>query len=230
MVPLSFAGRHLFVAGDAALWWPERRALLFADLHLEKASFYAAAGQMLPPYDSRATMEALAALVGQTRPERVFCLGDNYHDDGGEARLDPAAAAILQRLTATIDWVWIRGNHDREVSGRWGGRALAELEVGGLLLRHEAESGETRPELSGHFHPKLRMTIRGRRIARRCFVRTQAKLIMPAFGALTGGLDVDHPEIARACGGPADALVALKDRLTCFPVNGTAVPRRRQHA
>ncbi len=230
MVPLSFADHHLFVAGDAALWWPEQRALLVADLHLEKASFYAAAGQMLPPYDSRATLEALAALVGQTRPERIVCLGDNYHDDGGEARLDPAAARILQELTAALDWVWVRGNHDREVSGRWGGTALAELDVGGLLLRHEAKPDETRPELSGHFHPKLRMTIRGRHIARRCFVRTTAKLILPAFGALTGGLDVDHPEIARVCGGPADALVALTDRLACFPVNRAVMSRRRQHA
>ena len=125
MVPLSFAGHRLFVAGDAALWWPARRALLLADLHLEKGSFFAAAGQMLPPYDSRATMEAIDALVASTRPERVFCLGDNYHDDAGEARLAPCAASILQRLTGTLDWIWIRGNHDREVRGRWGGRARA---------------------------------------------------------------------------------------------------------
>ncbi len=228
MVPLSFAGRRLFVAGDAALWWPERRALLLADLHLEKGSFYAAHGQMLPPYDSRATIEAIEALVEQTRPERVYCLGDNYHDDGGEARLDPHAADALQRLTGSIDWIWIRGNHDREVSGRWGGRACAELEVDGLLLRHEARLGEIRPELSGHFHPKLCMTIRGRHIARRCFLRTEAKLILPAFGSLTGGLDVEHPEIARACGGPAEALVALADRLACFPVMNAHQVRRRQ--
>ena len=229
MVPLSFAGRRLFVAGDAALWWPERRALLLADLHLEKGSFYAAHGQMLPPYDSRATIEAVAALVELTRAERVLCLGDNYHDDGGEARLDRHAANSLQRLTAALDWTWIRGNHDREVSGRWGGRALAELEVDGVLLRHEAKPGESRPELSGHFHPKLRMTIRGRHIARRCFLRTPTKLILPAFGALTGGLDAGHPEIARACGGRAEALVALAERLACFPLD-TSRPRSRRRA
>ena len=228
MVPLSFAGHRLFVAGDAALWWPARRALLLADLHLEKGSFFAAAGQMLPPYDSRATMEAIDALVTSTRPERVFCLGDNYHDDAGEARLAPCAASILQRLTGTLDWIWIRGNHDREVRGRWGGRAVAELEEHGLLLRHEAEPGEPRPELSGHFHPKLRMTVRGRRIARRCFLRTETKLILPAFGALTGGLDVDHPEIARACAAPAEALVALADRLACFPVGASRAMARKR--
>ena len=228
MVPLSFAGKRLFVAGDAALWWPERRALLVADLHLEKGSFYAATGQMLPPYDSRATMEAIDALVERVRPETIYCLGDNFHDDAGEARLSPCAAAILQRLTATLDWVWIRGNHDREVSGRWGGRALAELEVGGLLLRHEAEPNELRPELSGHFHPKLRMSVRGRRIARRCFVRTETKLIFPAFGSLTGGLDATHPEIARACAAPAEALLALTDRLACFPLSVAARSERRR--
>ncbi len=227
MVPLSFDGRRFFVAGDAALWWPERRALLMADLHLEKGSFYAATGQMLPPYDSHATLDAIAALVARLQPATVYCLGDNFHDDAGEARLAPCAAATLQALTAATDWQWIRGNHDREVSGRWGGRALAEIEVDGLLLRHQAVLGESRPEMSGHFHPKLRMSVRGRRIARRCFVRTPRKLIFPAFGALTGGLDVHHPEIARLChdggrGGNAEpageALVALADRLACFPL------------
>ncbi len=228
MVPLSFAGHRLFVAGDAALWWPERRALLVADLHLEKGSFYAATGQMLPPYDSRATMEAIDALVERIRPETIYCLGDNFHDDEGEERLSPCAAAILQRLTGALDWIWIRGNHDREVSGRWGGRALAELEVSGLLLRHEAEPGEPRPELSGHFHPKLRMSVRGRRIARRCFVRTETKLILPAFGSLTGGLDATHSEIARACGAPAEALVALADRLARFPLSHRTKAERQR--
>ena len=118
---------------------------------------------------------------------------------------------------------WITGNHDAALAEQaaidhCGGRVLIEAEVDGLLLRHEAEPGELRPELSGHFHPKLRIRARGRAVARRCFVASGTKLILPAFGALTGGLDVDHPEIVRAVGRGAQALVALEDRLLRFPI------------
>jgi uncharacterized protein len=92
------------------------------------------------------------------------------------------------------------------------------VELGGLVLRHEAQCAESRPEISGHFHPKLRLTLKGRRVSRRCFVVSETKLIMPAFGALTGGLDAHHPEILRSVGGDAAALVPVSDRLLRFPL------------
>jgi metallophosphoesterase superfamily enzyme len=95
---------------------------------------------------------------------------------------------------------------------------LAEAEVDGLLLRHEADPAESQPELSGHFHPKLRVMLKGRHVARRCFVATGRKLILPAFGALTGGLDASHPEIRRVTGPGAHALVPVADRLLRFPI------------
>ena len=148
-----------------------------------------------------------------------MCLGDSFHDVGGCDRLPDAAQTMLRGLTAATRWTWITGNHDRQVSDHCGGDVVEEAVVDGLVLRHEAEPAEARPELSGHFHPKLRVTVRGRTIARRCFVATDTKLVLPAFGALTGGLDVQHPEIARAVGGRrAEALVALDDRLLRFPI------------
>ena len=217
MVRFSFCGRELVALAQGALYWPARGALLIADLHLEKASWFARGGQMLPPYDSLATLADLADIVALTAAREVWCLGDSFHDRDGPVRLPPAARTRLDALTDATRWTWITGNHDPAVEGL-GGAVVAEAEVDGLVLRHEAVAGEARPELSGHFHPKLRLTLKGRAVARRCCVATPTKLILPAFGSLTGGLDAQHPEIVRACGGPAEALVPLADRLLRFPL------------
>lgn len=218
MVPLSFASHDLRALPEGALFWPARGALLVADLHFEKASWFASKGQMLPPYDSLATLAALEALVDRTDARELWCLGDSFHDSAGCERLPAEARARLTALTARLDWHWITGNHDSLLVDHCGGTILEEAEVDGLVLRHEADPRDPRPELSGHFHPKLRITVRGRQVARRCFVATDTKLILPAFGALTGGLDAHHPEIVRAVGRGAQALVALEDRLLRFPI------------
>jgi DNA ligase-associated metallophosphoesterase len=173
---------------------------------------------MLPPYDSLATLTELAALIDRTGAAELWCLGDSFHDSAGCERLPDDARALLTSLTARLDWHWITGNHDSLMVDHCGGTIQEEAEVDGLILRHEAEPGDPRPELSGHFHPKLRVSVRGRLVARRCFVATATKLIFPAFGALTGGLDAHHPEIVRAVGRGAQALVALEDRLLRFPL------------
>lgn len=222
MVRFSFAGAELAALAPGALAWPARRALLVADLHLEKASFYALGGQMLPPYDSHATLAELAALVDATGAEEVWCLGDSFHDAEGCERLAPETRDTLRRLTSATRWTWIAGNHDlyaARLADHCGGRVVGEVEVDGLLLRHEADPAEPRPELSGHFHPKLRMTIRGKHVARRCFVASATKLILPAFGALTGGMDAGDPAIRAALAHrPAEALVPVAGRLLRFPI------------
>lgn len=218
MVRFSFAGTDLEALPRGGLYWPARRALLVADLHLEKASWFARGGQMLPPYDSMATLDALGAAIAETGARELWCLGDSFHDAEGCERLPGDAQLALRTLTARVDWHWIVGNHDPHFTDCFGGAVIDEALVDGLVLRHEAMAGEMRPELSGHFHPKLRISIRGRLVSRRCFVATPTKLILPAFGALTGGLDAGHPEIVRAVGQGAEALVALDDRLLRFPV------------
>jgi uncharacterized protein len=223
---ISFADAEFVMAGEAALFWPKHHALLVADLHLEKASSYAIGGQMLPPYDSRATLHELAGLAAYHQAKAVWCLGDNFHDDGGEARLETEAAALLRHLTVRLDWRWIVGNHDPGIAANWGGRRFEEMEIDGLLLRHEAEPRERRPELSGHFHPKYRQVIRGRMVSRRCFVRSASKLILPAFGALTGGLDADDAAIAKACGDARlEALVSAAGRALVFSLGSRAEQR-----
>lgn len=218
MVPLSFSGRNFLVTRTGGLYWPDREALLVADLHLEKASWFARFGQMLPPYDSHATLELIERDIADTGTASVYCLGDSFHDSFGCDRLPQAARDLLTSLTDRVDWVWITGNHDAGMIDHCGGRIEIEMVVDGLVLRHEAESDETRPELSGHFHPKLRVKAKGRRVSRRCFVASDTKMILPAYGALTGGLDAQHPEILKAMGGRAEALVPITDRLLKFPV------------
>jgi len=218
MVRFTFSSTELVALPQGALFWPARRALLVADLHLEKASWFAKSGQMLPPYDSIATLTDLAAIVASTGAEEIWCLGDSFHDSEGCERLPADARAALIALTGATRWTWITGNHDSRLLDHCGGEIVEEAEVDGLLLRHEADPKETRPELSGHFHPKLRVNHRGRLISRRCFIATETKLILPAFGSLTGGLDAAHPEIVRAVGRKAEALVPIADRMLRFPV------------
>ncbi len=218
MVPFSFGGHALCALPEGALLWPARRALLVADLHFEKASWFAARGQMLPPYDSLATLADLAALVTKTGAEELWCLGDSFHDSDGCERLPQEAQIRLRALTEGLRWTWITGNHDPDIKDRCGGEVADEAEVDGLILRHEADPLESRPELSGHFHPKLRVAVRGKQIARRCFVATERKIVLPAFGALTGGLDVNHPALVKAVGRGAEALVPVEQRLLRFPI------------
>ncbi|MDC8755210.1 ligase-associated DNA damage response endonuclease PdeM [Erythrobacter sp. sf7] len=223
--PLPFAGHELLLGHGRALYWPAERALLVADLHLEKASWFAARGQMLPPYDSRDTLERLADAVKATGARRVITLGDNFHDDAGALRLDAHCTGMLEALTRALDWVWITGNHDEELPKGFGGTIVPELELGGIMLRHEARKGETAPELSGHFHPKLRVNVRNRHIARPCAVLGHGasgteRMILPAFGTLTGGMDAGAPEIRTALS-PAsriEAVMPAKGRIARFPL------------
>ena len=218
MVPFSFAGETFFPTTAGALFWPGQQALLVADLHLEKASWFARLGQFLPPYDSHATLSAVAAQVEQTGATRLLCLGDSFHDAFGCDRLPASARALLKELTSRLDWSWIVGNHDPGFADDCGGRIADEVELAGIILRHEAVREEPRPEISGHFHPKLRLHLKGRQVSRRCFVASATKIIMPAFGALTGGLDAHHPQIMGSMGGNASALVPISDRLLRFPL------------
>jgi uncharacterized protein len=218
MVPLSFAGETFLASASGALFWRAEQALLVADLHLEKASWFARLGQLLPPYDSHATLTAIADEVERSGATRLYCLGDSFHDRFGCERLPADSRALLEEMTDRLDWIWIVGNHDTGFADHCGGRIVEEAEVGGIVLRHEAFPGDPRPEISGHFHPKLRLSLSGRRISRRCFVASKCKLILPAFGSLTGGLDARHPEIVRAVSGDAVALVPVADRLLRFPI------------
>lgn len=220
MTQLSFGGQIFTVLEEGALFWPGRRALILADLHMEKASWYARGGQMLPPYDSFATLDRLERLMARHDARELWMLGDSFHDEGGPARLPTQVAARLRALIGQVQWTWITGNHDEDSAGLLGGAVMVEAAVDGILLRHQADPSDDRPELSGHFHPKWRVGARGRNVSRRCFVQGHSRIILPAFGALAGGL-MAHAPVIRALAGPvACALVPVRDRLLRFPLAG----------
>jgi hypothetical protein len=192
---LRLNGAELVPDVSGALVWPAWGVLVVADLHLEKGSSYRRAA--LPPYDSRATLDALEAVLARTAPQRVICLGDSFHDARAAARLDADERTRLERLAGRVDWTWIAGNHDPAPPADWGGRVAPELTLGPLTFRHAAAADRpVQGEVSGHYHPKARVRVRGRRLSARCFAADGRRLILPAFGAYTGGLSVLDPAIA----------------------------------
>jgi uncharacterized protein len=193
---IEINGAKLVADPSGALWWEAHRLLAFADLHFEKGSAYAGKGALLPPYDTRATLARVSSLIAHYDPAIVVCLGDSFHDGEGPGRLDRDDAGLLASLAQGRDWVWIAGNHDPELPEALGGRVVGELNLGPLSFRHEALVMTAPGEISGHFHPKAAVKHRGRRLSGRCFAGDGHRLVLPAFGAYTGGLNVRDPAIA----------------------------------
>ncbi|MPZ11805.1 MAG: ligase-associated DNA damage response endonuclease PdeM [Kiloniellaceae bacterium] len=202
---------------SGALLWPARRLAVVADLHFEKATAFAARGQLLPPYDTAATLDKLEAVISRHRVERVICLGDSFHDDDAVGRLDPRQAARLKALVARREWIWIAGNHDPTPPADWGGLVAEDYCEGALTFRHEAEPAARGGEVSGHFHPKAAVVLRGRRITAPCFVTDGRRLVLPAFGAFTGGLNVLDPAISGLFKKGFQATLLGRRGLFAFP-------------
>jgi DNA ligase-associated metallophosphoesterase len=220
MVPFLFGHQEFWISSKGALFWPTRKALLLADLHLEKASFLARLGQLVPPHDSIETLRKIEQLIIDTGAGEVWCLGDSFHDRDGGSRLSGAALERLHNLAGRVDWIWITGNHDHLSTMAGTGRIEEEAVIGGICLRHETRPDDARPEISGHWHPKLKVKLRGHSVTRRCFVHSQSpdRLVLPAFGTFTGGLYANDPAILSVVGQPAEAILSVNDRLLRFPL------------
>jgi DNA ligase-associated metallophosphoesterase len=200
--PIALAGMAFAADLQGALLWPAESTLVVADLHLEKGSSYAGRGraQFLPPYDTRATIERLEHLMALHTPRRVICLGDSIHDTSAETRIDAGDSARIGAMTGACDWIWIAGNHDPEPPKSWGGTVLREVAIGNVVFRHQAHaaSPDARTcEISGHFHPVASISTRAARVSGRCFAGDGRRLVLPAFGAYAGGLNVLDPAIAH---------------------------------
>jgi hypothetical protein len=198
-----------------ALYWPQHGLLAVADLHLEKGSSFAARGQLLPPYDTATTLARLAHLIADYAPRCVVALGDSFHDGGGPGRLGDGDRHTLHGLQRGREWVWITGNHDPDPAEGIGGTFSGELSIGSLTFRH-LPSGAA-GEVSGHLHPVARIAHRGRAVSRRCFAADATRMVMPAFGAYTGGLNVRDAAFADLFGTLAFTAHLLgDDRLYAF--------------
>ncbi len=215
--PIHLAGERLMLDPEGALFWPAQRLLAVADLHLEKGSAAAARGALLPPWDTRATLDRLAALLRRWQPETLVALGDSFHDAGGSARLAPADRARLRAMAAAHRVVWVLGNHDPTPPEGIDGAAVDELRLGRLRFCHQARPGPAAGELCGHHHPKARVEVRGASVSRPCFVCDGRRLMLPALGAYTGGLDVRDAAIAALFPRGGRVFLLGRERLFSFP-------------
>ncbi len=210
-------GEACVLRRSGALWVVAPRTLIVSDLHLEKGSAFAARGQMLPPYDSAATIAKLEAEIAELDPAAVVLLGDSFHDARAIDRLGAADHAWLQRLAVGRSWTWLEGNHDLQaLAGALDaltGQVVATLKVGALSLIHEPGTDPEPGEVAGHLHPAARVAAHGRSVRRPCFVTDGTRLVMPAFGAFTGGLDVHDPAVAGLFRQPPLVAALGRDRV-----------------
>lgn len=212
---MAIASVALVADPAGALYWPEQGLLAVADLHLEKGSSFAARGQLLPPYDTAATLARLGRLIARYAPRCVLALGDSFHDGGGPARLSRDDRDNLHALQRGHDWIWLTGNHDPEPAEDIGGVFHAKFALGALIFRHLPTGADG--EIAGHLHPVARVAHRGRMASRRCFAADATRMVMPAFGAFTGGLNVRDAAFADLFGSlKFTAHLLGEDRLYTF--------------
>ena len=195
---LEIAGVTMSADLSGALFWDEQRLLVVSDLHLEKGSSFAARGVLLPPYDTVATLSRLASVIARLNPRTVIALGDSFHDRTAHERLSAADRDALAALQARRDWIWISGNHDPALTPDLGGTVASEVGIGAIVFRHEP-TGRI-GEIAGHLHPKARVATRARWMERRCFASDGERMVMPAFGAYTGGLSIRDDAFAKIFG------------------------------
>jgi DNA ligase-associated metallophosphoesterase len=217
-------GETLLLDACGAAFSPAHSTLVFADLHFEKGSSYARGRQFLPPYDTTHTLQRMAHAIGRHKPARVIALGDSFHDKDAAYRLGPEERGLLQSLCRAAHFVWIAGNHDPHPPDWLGGEVAASFRLGGLLLRHEPGAMFQPGEVAGHLHPCASVARWGRSVRRRCFVSDGIRLILPSFGAYTGGLDVGDTAIASLFAGPFHAYMLGRSRV--YAIARRAAARR----
>ncbi|MEM9138543.1 MAG: ligase-associated DNA damage response endonuclease PdeM [Pseudomonadota bacterium] len=204
----KLGGEAVEALASGALWWPRQRLLAASDLHLGRAERQARlGGTLLPPYGTGDTLDRLEETIGTTDPDQVILVGDTFDDMAAADDLDASATERLLRLAAGRQWHWVTGNHDPAPVDLPGSHRDI-VRIGGLEFRHIAKPDPVEgAEVSGHYHPKVRIRIRGSTIHRPCFLADRYRVILPAFGTYTGGLDSADPAFDRLLSADATAIL-----------------------
>lgn len=219
---IDIAGATLEARASGALHWPDERVLVVGDLHLGRSERLARSGApLLPPYETADTLDRLEAEVAALRPRTVVCLGDSFDDLAAANGVASEVGDRIVRLAAGRRWIWVTGNHDPGPVDM-AGEGAASVRIGPLVLRHIAGAvGPGEGEVSAHFHPKARLCLRGVRISRRCFLAGPDRVILPAFGTYTGGLDVADKAF-RPLMGPGARAILIGSRMASVPLERLA--------
>jgi uncharacterized protein len=225
--PIHIAGERLMLDPMGALFWPAARLLAVSDLHLEKGSSFARRGMLLPPWDTHATLDRMTLLLRRWSPAMVVALGDSFHDAHGSTRLPATELHRLNAMTEAHRFVWVQGNHDPTPPAGVGGAWVESYATGPMMFRHRAVALAEPGEIVGHHHPKAQIQARTGTVSRPCFVADARRLMMPAFGAYTGGLDVRDPAITRLFPRGGRVFLLGKERLFSFEFGRTTAPRAR---
>ena len=192
---IQLLGNQLELLPSRAVWWPARRMLIVADVHLGKDQVFRRYGVAIPDGVLHAEFKALDEAIEQTRAERLLVLGDWVHapPSEGDAWPNEVLAWRNRHQQLTIDLVL--GNHDRALSGwlqRWN---IGEIEhqrvLDGLTLSHaiDAENDDAAAGISGHWHPAARLRSGRESLRLPAFALRDQHLILPSFGRFTGGMD-----------------------------------------
>jgi DNA ligase-associated metallophosphoesterase len=210
-------GETLLLDACGAAFARAHGTLIFSDLHFEKGSSYARGRQFLPPYDTASTLLRMARAIDRHRPSRVIALGDSFHDANAADRLGPEERGMLEAMGGLAAFVWITGNHDPHPPAWLGGEIAETWRMGGLVFRHEPRAELEPGEVAGHLHPCASVAKWGRSVRRRCFVSDGLRLVLPSFGAYTGGLDVGEAAISSLFAGPFHAYMLGQSRVYAIP-------------
>jgi DNA ligase-associated metallophosphoesterase len=223
--PIHLAGERLMLDPMGALFWPAQRLLVVSDLHLEKGSSFARQGMLLPPWDTHTTIDRLSLLLRRWSPATVLALGDSFHDPQAATRLPHSEQQRLRAMTQATNFIWVQGNHDPAAPDGLPGTCVTAHTEGKLTFRHEAIATAAQGEIVGHHHPKATIPARTGTVTRPCFVFDGRRLMLPAFGAYTGGLDVRDPAINRLFPRGGRVFLLGKDRLFSFEIGRGAAVR-----
>ena len=210
-------GETLLLDACGAAFSPSHSTLIFSDLHFEKGSSYARGRQFLPPYDTTNTLLRMARAIARHKPARVIALGDSFHDANAADRLGAEERGMLEAMGKSAGFVWITGNHDPHPPAWLAGEIAGTYQMGGLTFRHEPLAAFQPGEVAGHLHPCASVAKWGRSVRKRCFVSDGLRLILPSFGAYTGGLDVGEAAIASLFAGPFHAYMLGNSRVYAIP-------------
>lgn len=192
----TLAGQTLLLDPAGAMFLPEHGLLCISDLHLEKGAAFARRGQLLPPWDTLATLRILESVIARHNPKIVVSLGDNFHDRTGSVHMPVEFRLMINTMARGREWIWINGNHDPDGVTDLAGTSADTLDYAGLHFRHEPQKAPQAGEIAGHLHPAATLWRKERAVRRPCFAIDGRRLIMPSFGVMTGGLDIDNRAFA----------------------------------